>query len=151
MIQPRRLAIVAACALAAGALAAGASAQEMETRKPPLTKEQEREKFHPRVTGMDAAARLAGYTQRLEMEKSSPLQGLRFRNVGPEIQGGRIVDIEGIGSRPDSLLVAFASGGLWRTDNRGGSWTPLFDHESSMTIGDIAAARSEEHTSELQS
>src|SRR5688572_17582677 len=119
MIQPRRFAIVAACALAAGLLvapsfavvaigvgAAGASAQEMETRKPPLTKEQEREKFHPRVTGMDATTRLAGYAQRLEMEKSSPLQGLRFRNVGPEIQGGRIVDIEGIASRPDSLLVA---------------------------------------------
>lgn len=153
MIQPGRLAIAAACALAAGLLvapsfavvaigvgAAVASAQEMENRKPPLTKEQEREKFHPPALGMDAATRLAGYAKRVEMEKSSPLSGLRFRNVGPEIQGGRIVDIEGIPARPDSLLVAFASGGLWRTDNRGGSWTPLFDGESSMTIGDIAAA-----------
>ena len=62
--------------------------------KPPLTKEQERERFHPRATGMEPRARLAGYAQRLEMEKASPLQGLRFRSVGPEIQGGRIVDIE---------------------------------------------------------
>jgi len=139
MTFSRRCALLFACAFAASIPSARAVAQDNETR-PPLTKEQERERFHPRALGMDAANRLAGYTKRLEMEKASPLQGLRFRSVGPEIQGGRIVDIEGIPSRPDSLLVAFASGGLWRSDNRGGSWTPLFDRESSMTIGDIAVA-----------
>ena len=136
MIQTRCLAV-----LVAGVLAGRpAAADEMAPSKPPLTKEQERERFHPRVLGMDAAPRLAGYARRLEMEKASPSQGLRFRNVGPEVQGGRIVDIEGIARRPDALLVAFASGGLWRTDNRGGSWTPLFDRESSITIGDVAVA-----------
>jgi len=77
---------------------------------------------------------------RLEMEKSSPLAAVRFRNVGPESQGGRIVDIAAPKNLPDTLLVAFASGGLFRTENRGGSWTPLFDGESSMTIGAIAVA-----------
>ena len=72
------------------------------------------------------------------MEKASPLAAIRFRNVGPEIQGGRIVDIAAPRTRPDTLLVAFASGGLFRTENQGGSWTPLFDHESAMTIGAIA-------------
>ena len=129
--------------LAVAAAAAGAPADEVTPRKPPLTKEQERERFHPRALGMDAPPRLAGYALRLEMEQASPLAGLRFRNVGPEVQGGRIVDIEGIPSRPDALLVAFASGGLWRTDNRGGSWTPLFDRESSITIGDVAVADAE--------
>ena len=94
----------------------------------------------PRAGAWSPAPRLAGFARRLEMEAARPLGALRFRNVGPEIQGGRIVDIEGIPSRPDALLVAFASGGLWRTDNRGGSWTPLFDRESSITIGDIAIA-----------
>src|SRR5687768_3850818 len=136
MIQTRCLAVLVAGALSAGA----APADEMVPSKPPLSKEQERERFHPRVLGMEAAPRLAGYARRLEMEKASPLLGLRFRSVGPEVQGGRIVDIEGVSSRPDALLVAFASGGLWRTDNRGGSWTPLFDSESSMTIGDVAVA-----------
>ena len=135
MIQTRCLAVLLA-ALSAGATAA----DEMAPGKPPLTKEQERERFHPRVLGMDAASRLAGQARRLEMETASPLLGLRFRNVGPEVQGGRIVDIEGIARHPDALLVAFASGGLWRTDNRGGSWTPLFDRESSITIGDVAVA-----------
>src|SRR5262245_66442871 len=92
---------------------------------------------------MEAGARLSGFDKRLEMEKASPLQGLRFRNVGPEVQGGRIVDIEGPAAHPDALLVAYASGGLWRTDNRGGSWTPLFDGQSSMTIGDVALGDAE--------
>ncbi len=104
----------------------------------PLSKTEERGRFHPRVLPMPGAERLAGYAKRLEMERASPLSALRFRNVGPEVQGGRIVDIAAPRSAPDTLLVAFASGGLFRTENRGGSWEPLFDHESAMTIGAIA-------------
>jgi len=119
-------------------LASLVAADEMTPSKPPLTKEQEKEKFHPRREGMPPAPRLAGYERRRQMEKDSPLAGLRFRAVGPEIQGGRIVDIEAPSAHPDAFIVAFASGGLWRTDNRGGSWTPLFDGESCITIGDVA-------------
>jgi photosystem II stability/assembly factor-like uncharacterized protein len=108
--------------------------------KPPLTKEQERAKFHPRTLGMDAATRLTAFAKRQQMEKASPLAAIEFRNVGPEVQGGRVVEIHGPANRPDTLFVAFASGGLWRTDNRGGSWTPLFDKESSLTIGAFALA-----------
>ena len=105
---------------------------------PPATKTEEAARFHPPAKGMPSAARLAGYETRLAMEKATPFAALRFRNVGPEVQGGRIVDLDAPRERPGTLFVAFASGGLWRTDNRGGSWTPLFDHESSMTLGAIA-------------
>ena len=121
-------------------LALSAPADEATPAKPPLTKAQERERFHPHREGMAPAPRLAGYERRLQMERESLLKGLRFRAVGPEVQGGRIVDIEGPAAHPDSYIVAFATGGLWRTDNRGGSWAPLFDNESSITIGDIALA-----------
>ena len=119
-------------------LAVSAAADEMTPPKTPLTKEQERETFHPHREGMPPGPRLAGYARRLQMEKDSMLEGLRFRPVGPEVQGGRIVDIEAPLAHPDAFVVAFASGGLWRTENRGGSWTPLFDRESSITIGDVA-------------
>src|SRR5262249_35786874 len=76
------------------ALPLAGSADEMTPLKPPLTKEQEKEKFHPHREGMPPGPRLAGYERRRQMEKESPLAGLRFRPVGPEIQGGRIVDIE---------------------------------------------------------
>ena len=114
--------------------------------KPALTKEQERAKFHPRTLGMDAAARATAFAKRQQMEKASPLAAIRFRSVGPEIQGGRVVDIHGPAGQPEALLVAFASGGLWRTDNRGGSWTPLFEKESSLTIGSFALADGEGST-----
>lgn len=130
----------------AALLAVPSAADEQTPQRPPLSKEEERARFHPRRTGMDPGPRQAGYARRLEMERSSPLGGLRFRSVGPEVQGGRIVDIEMPLARPETLLVAFASGGLWRTDNRGGSWTPLFDRESSITIGDTALGDQEGKT-----
>src|SRR5262249_10062376 len=86
----------------------------MTPSKPPLTKEQEKEKFHPHREGMPPAPRLAGYERRLQMEKESRLKGLRFRPVGPEIQGGRIVDIEAPPAHPDAVTLAFASRGLRR-------------------------------------
>ncbi len=131
-------------ALVLVALAAPALAQKGESsRKPALSKEEERARFHPRALGMEPGPRLAAYQRRLEMENASPLRALRFRSVGPEIQGGRIVDMESPSAHPDSLIVAFATGGLWRTDNRGGGWTSLFDGDSSITIGDFALGDAE--------
>ncbi|HRY42590.1 MAG TPA: glycosyl hydrolase, partial [Thermoanaerobaculia bacterium] len=110
---------------------------------PPATKAEEAKRFHPPAQGMPAAPRLAGYEKRLAMEKASPFAGLSFRNVGPELQGGRIVDLDAPRSRPGTLFVAFATGGLWRTDNKGGSWTPLFDRESASALGAIAVGDAE--------
>jgi len=119
---------------------AASQAPPLPPTRPPLTKEEERAKFHPRTLGMDAATRLTAFAKRQQMEKASPLSAIEFRNVGPEVQGGRVVAIHGPANKPDTLFVAFASGGLWRTDNRGGSWTPLFDKESALTIGAFALA-----------
>ncbi len=126
----------------AAALATPLQADE----KAPLTKEQERLKFHPQRLGMDAAARLTGYQKRLDLEKTSLLSEIRFRSVGPEVQGGRVVEIAAPAKHPDSLIVAFASGGLWRTDNRGGAWAPLFDGQPTLTIGAFAVADSDGNT-----
>jgi photosystem II stability/assembly factor-like uncharacterized protein len=148
-----RVAVLLIGSVLGAAAALGQSAAPPASKEPPipaprpaLTKEQERAKFHPRTLGMDAATRSSAYTRRQQMEKASPLSAIRFRSVGPELQGGRVVDIHGPASQPDSLVVAFASGGLWRTDNRGGSWTPLFDKESAMTIGALALADGEGKT-----
>ena len=63
---------------------------------------------------------------------------LEPRNIGPAIMGGRTVDIVGIPGNPAILYVATASGGLWKTSNAGTTWTPLFDHQSTISIGSIA-------------
>ena len=107
-----------------------------------LTKKQEREKFHPvPVKGMSAADRQKAYEDRLKLEAASPFSGLKWRNIGPEKQGGRVVDITAPLGDPSKVYVAFATGGLWRTDNDGITWESLFDNHSAFGIGAIAASR----------
>ncbi|KAA3657156.1 MAG: glycosyl hydrolase, partial [Calditrichaeota bacterium] len=85
-----------------------------------------------------AADRLAGYEQRKALQEKSLLSQVAFRNVGPSIMSGRVVDIDVDPQDPTHFYVAYASGGLWETENNGITFTPLFDNEAVMTIGDIA-------------
>jgi photosystem II stability/assembly factor-like uncharacterized protein len=68
------------------------------------------------------------------------LKSFVFRPIGPAVTGGRIVDIEADPKRPTTIYVAAATGGLWKTVNNGTTWTPVFDDQKSISIGDIALA-----------
>jgi photosystem II stability/assembly factor-like uncharacterized protein len=63
---------------------------------------------------------------------------LEWRSIGPANMGGRIADIEGVAGNPSVVYVATASGGLFKTTNGGVRWTPLFERQGSISIGDIA-------------
>lgn len=76
----------------------------------------------------------------------SLFHGLEWRCVGPVIQGGRVVDIEGIPGQPYSFYVAYASGGLWRTTNNGHTFEPLFDDQPAIIMGDLAIDPSNPNT-----
>jgi len=62
----------------------------------------------------------------------------QYRNIGPANQGGRISDIEADRTDFTKAYIAVASGGVWRTDNAGTTWTPVFDDYETASIGDIA-------------
>ncbi|NNF26909.1 MAG: glycosyl hydrolase, partial [Gemmatimonadetes bacterium] len=64
------------------------------------------------------------------------------RHVGPTVTGGRIHDVEALPGDPSTLYVASASGGLWKSVNRGISWTNLWEHMPTSTFGDIAISPS---------
>ena len=66
------------------------------------------------------------------------LKGLRWRNIGPANQGGRITDIEAVEEDFAHVYAASASGGVWKSTNAGTSWEPIFDDYSTASIGDIA-------------
>ena len=85
-----------------------------------------------------AADRLQGYENKKALEQNTLIQDLPFRSVGPTVFSGRVVDIAVSPKDPSHFYVAYASGGLWKTENNGMSFVPLFDQEAVMTIGDIA-------------
>lgn len=86
-----------------------------------------------------ATERVESYQLRQQRAKKSMLRDLEFRSIGPTVMSGRVVDIDINPQDPTEFLVAYASGGLWYTNNNGTSFSPLFDQEMVMTIGDIYA------------
>jgi photosystem II stability/assembly factor-like uncharacterized protein len=70
--------------------------------------------------------------------ENSTLKDITFRNIGPAIMSGRVDDIEVNPDDPTEFYVAYATGGLWHTQNNGQSFTPIFDKEHVIGIGDIA-------------
>ena len=65
------------------------------------------------------------------------LKGLSFRSIGPAITGGRVIDIEVNPQDHSEYFVASGHGSLWKTTNRGVTFTPVFDKQSSFAIGAV--------------
>ncbi|MEM9403053.1 MAG: glycosyl hydrolase [Pseudomonadota bacterium] len=65
-------------------------------------------------------------------------KGLEWRSIGPAFMSGRISDIAIHPERQSTWYVAVGSGGVWKTENRGTTWTPIFDNEDSYSIGSLA-------------
>ena len=84
------------------------------------------------LTGLFAATGSAG------QEVEVVVEAMTLREIGPAVAGGRIADIEVDPRDPARWWVAAGSGGVWRTDNAGTTWTPVFDDMPSYSIGDIA-------------
>ncbi|MTI32903.1 VPS10 domain-containing protein [Xanthovirga aplysinae] len=82
--------------------------------------------------------------QRQELRNTSPFIDYPVRSVGPIVQGARIVDLAVNPSNTKFFYVAYASGGLFKTENKGNSFEPIFDNQGTLTIGDIALAPSDE-------
>lgn len=85
-----------------------------------------------------ATERLEGFIQRKALQEQSIVDGIEFRSVGPTVFSGRVSDIAVWEKDPSHFYVAYASGGLWKTENNGTTFSPIFDQEAVMTIGDIA-------------
>lgn len=66
---------------------------------------------------------------------SSHFAGLSFRSIGPAVTSGRIADFAVNPSNHSEYYVASASGGVWKTTNKGVTFEPLFDGEGSYSIG----------------
>lgn len=77
---------------------------------------------------------------------SETFDGLALRNIGPALMSGRIADIAIVPETPSTWYVAVGSGGVWKTVNAGTTWTPIFDDQTSYSIGAIGLDNSNENT-----
>ena len=80
----------------------------------------------------------------LEAMKSAAKGGLSgaWEFAGPGNIGGRVVDVAFDPRNSDIIYAAAATGGVFRSTDKGGSWTPIFDDQPVLTIGDLALAPS---------
>lgn len=67
---------------------------------------------------------------------------LRWRNVGP-FRGGRTRAVCGVPGQPNVFYIGAVNGGVWKTDDYGRTWNPIFDKEPTSSIGAIAVAPSD--------
>jgi len=83
----------------------------------------------------------AGQAQRAISQEH--LAAFQPRVIGPAVTGGRVHDVEALPDDPSTLYVATASGGLWKSVNRGHTWTDLWTDMPTSTFGDVAIAPSD--------
>ena len=91
----------------------------------------------------DAAYLLKAYDTYRSMAASSPYRALSWQYLGPTNISGRATDIA-VADRGGSrrIYVAYATSGVWKTDDSGATWQAVFENEASTSIGDIAVAPS---------
>src|SRR5947209_1849184 len=100
-------------------------------------KPQENDKASPRNGGPENAARNMD-----ESKPKDPLENMRFRNLGPAVGGGRITAVAGIPGKSNIYYAGAGGGGVFLTQDGGLSWKPIFEKQSTASIGAIALAPS---------
>ncbi len=73
-----------------------------------------------------------------QLTQNSIVKNLPLKNIGPSVMSGRVTDFAVNPDDPTEFYVAYATGGLWYTDNNGISFTPVMDNAPTLNIGDVA-------------
>ena len=71
----------------------------------------------------------------------SLFNSMQWRNIGPH-RGGRTVGAVGVPQQPNVFYIAATNGGVWKTNDYGRTWKPVFDDQPTGSIGDVAVAPS---------
>ena len=86
----------------------------------------------------DAESIIKAYKDKEILVQSSRVKNIEFKNIGPTIMSGRVVALEVNPQDPTKFYVAYASGGVWYTDNNGTSFQSISDEWPTQNIGEIA-------------
>ncbi|MCX6560453.1 MAG: hypothetical protein NTZ26_08045 [Candidatus Aminicenantes bacterium] len=101
-----------------------------------------------RIVGTDPQLRLAWYDQFVQMKAVSKYKDLKWQFLGPTNISGRITDVAVVSPKGQiyTIYVGAASGGVWKTDNEGTTWEPVFDQGPSAAVGTLALDPSDPKT-----
>jgi len=88
-----------------------------------------------------ACAILAGGAAFAQQYDPGLYSGLQWRMIGP-FRGGRSNGVTGVPGQPDTFYFGSVGGGVWKSENAGRTWAPIFDAEPVQSIGAIAVAAS---------
>ncbi|MGM0504855.1 MAG: VPS10 domain-containing protein [Bacteroidota bacterium] len=80
-----------------------------------------------------------------ELFTESTFSGLKLRNIGPAFMSGRIADIAIHPQNNNIWYVAVGSGGVWKTNNSGTTWEPVFDNQRSYSVGCVTIDENNPH------
>ena len=72
----------------------------------------------------------------------SQFKNLKARSIGPAGMSGRVTSIDALYSNPNIIYLGTASGGVWKTENSGAKWEPIFDDQPILNIGSVAVQQS---------
>ncbi len=77
--------------------------------------------------------------QKLSLDR---FKNMTPRSIGPAGMSGRVTTIDALHNNPNYILLGTASGGVWKTENGGTTWTPVFDDQPILNIGAVAITQS---------
>ena len=69
-------------------------------------------------------------------------KNLKARSIGPAGMSGRVTSIDAVVANPDIIYLGTASGGVWKTENAGNTWQPIFDEQPILNIGAVTVQQS---------
>jgi len=72
----------------------------------------------------------------------SLFEKMSWRSIGPAVMGGRTVDIEAVEKAPWIIYAAIGPSGVWKSENAGLNWSPVFHKETTVSVGDVTIAQS---------
>lgn len=82
---------------------------------------------------------IAATAQKVSLDQ---FKNMKPRNIGPSGMSGRIVAIDAVHKNPSIIYLGAASGGIWKTENAGADWKPIFDDQPIINIGSLAIQQS---------
>jgi photosystem II stability/assembly factor-like uncharacterized protein len=95
----------------------------------------------PVLLGASFILSMLGLSQAQEYPESM-YQEMRWRMIGP-FRGGRTRAVAGVPTQPNLFYIGAVNGGVWKSDDYGRTWTPIFDQEPTQSVGAIAVAPSD--------